>query len=144
MINLRSAAMIGLAALSCLGILAYALRWLWIAMIAVAMLLHAYSMARAEELIEPTEQEYSEIQKWIPATCCWTGNCCKKVHASALIQLPDNRVRVVATGQELPRTGWSQDGQTWRCTCDFVPALSIWRSHPHAKTHCMFPVPQGY
>lgn len=140
----KAALMIGITALSLLGILAYALRWLWIAMIAVAMLLYAYSAARAEELIEPTEQEYAEIQKWIPATCCWTGNCCKKVHASALIQLPDNRVRVIATGQELPRTGWSQDGQTWRCTCDFVPALSIWRSHPHAKTHCVFPVPQGF
>ena len=137
----KAALMIGLTALSLLGILAYALRWLWVAILALALLIHA---AKAEDLIEPTEQEYAEIHKWIPATCCWTGNCCKKVNASALIQLPDNRVRVVATGQELPRTGWSQDGQTWRCTCDFVPALSIWRSHPHAKTHCVFPVPQGY
>lgn len=103
----------------------------------------AAKRAKAEELIEPTPEEYAEIQKWIPATCCWTGHCCKKVNASAFILLPGNRVRVVSTGQELPRTGWSQDGQTWRCTCDFVPALQIWSSHPHAKTHCVFPAISG-
>lgn len=128
-------------ALHLLALFAYSLRWLWVAMLAVALLIH---VARAEELIEPTPDEYAEIQKWIPATCCWTGNCCKKVPASAFILLPGDRVRVVSTGQELPRTDWSRDGQTWRCTCDFVPALQIWRSHPHAKTHCVFPVPQGY
>lgn len=39
----RAAIMIAITAMFSVGIMAYALRWLWIAMIAVAMLLHAYS-----------------------------------------------------------------------------------------------------
>lgn len=129
--------------LHALALFAYTLRWLWIAILAVALLINAVTAARAEELIDPTPEEYAALQKWIPATCCWTGNCCKKVSESALILLPENQVKVLSTGQVLSRTGWSQDGQTWRCTCDFVPALQIWRSHPYAKTHCVFPVPHG-
>lgn len=64
----------------------------------------------AEYLIEPTPQEEAEIARWIPQYCCRTNKCCRKVHESALIQLAGGEVRVVATGQVLPRTGWSQDG----------------------------------
>lgn len=63
------------------------------------------------------------------------------MHEGALIQLPNNQVRVVTTGQVLPRTGWSQDGQTWRCTCDLIEGK--WVTHPHANTRCVFPVPAG-
>lgn len=41
----KTALAIGVTALFSLGILAYALRWLWIAMIAVALLLQAYAAA---------------------------------------------------------------------------------------------------
>lgn len=97
--------------------------------------------AMGEELIPPTPQEYADIQKWIPQSCCWTQNCCRKVHEDALIQLPKNQVQVASTGQVLPRTGWSQDRNTWRCTCDHVDGK--WVVHPAAKTHCVFPHHSG-
>jgi len=95
----------------------------------------------AEDLIEPTPLEAADIARWIPQFCCRTNNCCRKVHESALIQLPGGEVRVVATGQVLPRTGWSQDGQTWRCTCDLIDGK--WVVHPGANTRCVFPAPAG-
>jgi hypothetical protein len=97
--------------------------------------------AMGEDLIEPTPQEYADIQRWIPQTCCWTNNCCKKVHEGALIQLPNNQVRVATTGQVLPRTGWSQNHATWRCTCDLIEGK--WVVHPHANTRCVFPHHSG-
>lgn len=100
-------------------------------------------VAQAEDLIEPTPQEAEDIKRWIPAQCCRTNNCCRKVHEGALISLPENKVRVVTTGQIVPRTGWSQDGQTWRCTCDFNLNTQQWVVHPNANTRCVFPVPSG-
>jgi hypothetical protein len=97
--------------------------------------------AGAEDLIEPAPQEAADIARWIPQSCCRTNNCCRKVHESALIQMSDGKVRVVATGQVLPRTGWSQDGQTWRCACDLIDGR--WVVHPGAHTRCVFPVPAG-
>jgi hypothetical protein len=99
--------------------------------------------ARGDDtLIEPTPQEYLDIQKWIPSTCCWTNNCCKKVKASALVSLSRDDYRVVATGQEIKRTGWSQDGQTWRSTCDHIGGK--WVVSVKANTRCIFPTPNGY
>jgi hypothetical protein len=98
--------------------------------------------AMGEELLEPTAQEYADIQKWIPQHCCWTQNCCRKVHEGALILLPENLVRVVSTGQVIRRTGWSQDANTWRCTCDNVSGK--WVVHPTARTHCVFPHHNGF
>jgi hypothetical protein len=113
-----------------------------VAILSVALLIHAIAGARAEELIEPTPQEAADIAKWIPATCCRTSGCCRKVHESALISLPKNEIRVASTGQVLPRTGWSQDRNTWRCTCDFIEGK--WVVHPNANTRCVFDHPNGY
>jgi hypothetical protein len=126
-----------------LGALSVLVRFLaWpVAFAFAAWLLIGYALS--EELIEPTPQEAVDIQRWIPQYCCRTNNCCRKVHEGALIQLPDNQVRVVTTGQILPRTGWSKDGQTWRCTCDWNDATKHWDVHPHANTRCVFPVPAG-
>jgi hypothetical protein len=143
MMTPRAAFMIATVAMFSIGIVFYALRWLWIAMIAVAMLLHAYSMARADDtLIEPAPQEYADIQTWIPQTCCWTNNCCKKVHISAITPLSRDEYRINASGQTVKRKGWSQDGQTWRCTCDNIDGR--WVVHLKADTRCLFPVPNGY
>ncbi|HXF88152.1 MAG TPA: hypothetical protein VNK48_07365 [Xanthobacteraceae bacterium] len=105
----------------------------------VAMLLPA--TCGAEDLNAPTPQEAADIRLWIPHQCCVTNDCCRKVHESALILLPGDLVRVAATGQVLPRTGWSRDGQTWRCACDFVDGQ--WVVHSGANTRCVFPVPAG-
>jgi len=99
---------------------------------------------RAEELIEPTPAEAADIATWIPQACCRTNNCCRKVVESALVQLPKNQVRVVTTGQVLPRTGWSQDKNTWRCTCDWNDTTKNWDVHPHANTRCVFPHHSGF
>ena len=97
--------------------------------------------ARGEELIEPTPQEAADIATWIPAQCCRTNNCCRKVPEHALIQLPNNQVRVASTGQVIARTGWSQDKNTWRCTCDMIEGK--WVVHPLANTRCVFPHHSG-
>lgn len=98
-----------------------------------------------EELIPPTPEEYKAIQSWISSTCCWTNNCCFKVKASALTAIASvpfkDEWRVNITGQVLKRTGWSRDGQTWRCTCD--PVGSTWVAHVRANTRCIFPVANG-
>lgn len=125
-----------------LGMIAYTLRWLWVAMIAVSALIYAYSAARADdELVDPTPQEYADIQSWISSSCCWTNNCCKKVRPSALTPLGNDEWRVEATGQVRKRTGWSRDGNTWRCTCDYLDGK--WVVHPKANTRCIFPVANG-
>lgn len=78
---LKTALMIGITALFSVGILAYALRWLWIAMIAVAMLLHAYSAARAHS--------------WYPPQCCSDRDC---------FPLADSAVKKVPGGYQLTDT----------------------------------------
>jgi hypothetical protein len=113
----------------------------WVIVAAVATLA-VIALARGDELIEPTPQEYADIQKWIPQSCCWTNNCCKKVKSSALVSLSRDDYRVRATGQDIKRTGWSRDGQTWRCTCDNIGGK--WIVSVTARTHCIFPVPTGY
>lgn len=123
------------------AILAIALWKLRIAILAILVVWLALGYARSEELIEPTPQEAIDIQTWIPAACCRTNGCCRKVHESALISLPKNEIRVASTGQVLPRTGWSQDKNTWRCTCDFIEGK--WVVHPQAKTRCVFDHPNG-
>ncbi len=134
--------MIATVAMFSVGMIFYALRWLWIAMIAVALLLQAYSAAMAEELIPPTAEEAADIATWIPAACCRTNNCCRKVHESALIALPQNQIRVRSTGQVIGGTGWSQDKNTWRCACDLIEGQ--WVVHPAANTRCVFDHPQSY
>jgi hypothetical protein len=129
-------------ALHALALVAYTLRWLWIAILSIALLINAVSSARSEELVEPTPQEAIDIQRWIPAQCCRTNNCCRKVHESALISLPDNQIKVRTTGQVLGRTGWSQDKNTWRCTCDYVDGK--WVVHENANTRCVFDHPNSY
>lgn len=71
-----------MAVLFGLGIAAYALRWLWLAVIAVAMLLFAYSAARAHS--------------WYPIECCSDRDC---------EPLPDDAVAIVAGGYLIKATG---------------------------------------
>jgi hypothetical protein len=101
-----------------------------------------------DDLVDPTPEEYAHIQTWMDISCCWSNNCCKKVPASALEPVPtepgekfSDHWTVKATGQVRKRTGWSQDGQTWRCTCDHINGQ--WVSHPKANTRCIFPVASG-
>ena len=65
-----------------------------------------------------------------------------KVKPSALRPLYNDKkeIEVVATGQVLPRTGWSRDENTWRCTCDWM-GEGQWRVHLKANTRCVFTLP---
>lgn len=110
--------------------------WIMVGLILLAALTLGCVAVWAEELTPPTPEEALSIQSWIPARCCRTNNCCMKVSEDALIALPDNQVRVRTTGQILPRTGWSQDKNTWRCTCDWLDGK--WVVHPNANTRCVF------
>jgi hypothetical protein len=93
-------------------------------------------------MIPPTPQEAIDIQEWIPQRCCRTNNCCFKVPASAVHPLSRDEWVVVASGQKIARTGWSRDGQTWRCACDQMESGG-WRIHPKANTRCIFPQATG-
>lgn len=85
----------------------------------------------------PTAAENAELRKWIPASCCVTNNCCFKVEVRDMTPLPDGYYRVVASGQIIRRTEYSQDGNFWRCACDMIEGK--WVVHPKAHTRCVFP-----
>lgn len=107
--------------------------------------LHSAAVAQSvdAELVPPTPEEARDIATWIDRNCCWSNNCCRKVKPTALHPLSRDQYRVVATGQIVPRTDWSRDGNTWRCTCD-QNEEGRWVVHLKANTRCIFPVPQGY
>lgn len=94
------------------------------------------------DMVPPTAQEAIEIQEWIPIQCCRSNNCCFKVPASAVHPISRDEWIVVVSGQKVPRTGWSRDGQTWRCACDPMEGGG-WRIHPKAHTRCIFPQATG-
>lgn len=121
-----------------LGIVAWALRWLWIAMIAVALLLYAYSGARAED--KPYHSA-PHLLDWIPATCCVTNDCCWEIAERDLKALPDDEYEVRATGQVRKRTAYSPDGKFYRCACDYDNVNKNWVRHQGANTRCLF-IPQ--
>jgi hypothetical protein len=100
--------------------------------------LHEYSPG----MIPPTPAEEADIAEWIPHHCCRSNRCCFKVPAAALHPLSRDRWIVVATGKEVERTGWSRDGQTWRCACDDTG--KGWKVHLKANTRCVFPALSGY
>lgn len=111
----------------------------------ICVLVHsAHAQTIDELLVPPTPAEAEDIKEWIPERCCRTQSCCRKVRPEALAGIPGDRLNyyVVATGQLIARTDWSRDGQTWRCTCDHIEGR--WVVHLKARTHCIFPVPNGY
>lgn len=103
----------------------------------------AFGQSVDAELVPPTQEEAADIAKWIDKNCCWTSGCCRKVRPEALRGSPGNRdsYQVVATGQTLLRTGWSRDGNTWRCACDQING--VWVVHLMANTRCIFPALSG-
>jgi len=99
--------------------------------------------ARADDaLFAPKPEEYADIQTWIPRSCCWSNKCCFKVKPSALRHVHGRTYEVRATGQKVEAMT-SQDGQHWRCTCDFDPARG-WVAHVKADTRCLAVPPQSF
>lgn len=78
----------------------------------------------------------------ISVSCCCTQNCCISVPSTDVEALPDDRWKILATGEELKRTGWSPDGTIIRCHCDLIEGK--WTVHPMAKTRCIYiPMPNS-
>jgi hypothetical protein len=94
-------------------------------------------------MVPPTAAEAEQIKKWIPVSCCRSNNCCRKVREDALIPQGNDTYMVTDTGQLKKRHSWGQDGQTWRCACDWDPKKNKWIVHPKANTRCVFPIPLG-
>lgn len=121
----------------------------WALLFVAVLQMMAIQHARGEDLheysagmIPPTPAEEADIAEWIPHHCCRSNRCCFKVPAAALHPLSRDRWIVVATGKEVERTGWSRDGQTWRCACD--PTDKGWKVHLKANTRCVFPALSGF
>jgi hypothetical protein len=79
---------------------------------------------------------HGNCQGFISVGCCCTNNCCFTIRPGDLQQVSDDTYKVVASGQVLPRTGWSADGQTWRCACDSIDGQ--WVVHASAYTRCIY------
>lgn len=85
-------------------------------------------------------QEHSNpwLLTWISKECCVTNDCCFQVKSTDLQSLPDDKWKVVASGQILPRKGYSPDGLYYRCACDFNTSTGKWVVHAMAHTRCLF------
>lgn len=124
--------------------IAFAFGIAWLALVVIIGVVRAGDQHEyAPGMVPPTAEEEIDIQRWIPATCCRTNKCCFKVAPTAIHPLSRDEYQVVATGQTVKRTGWSEDGQTWRCACDLQPNGG-WKVHLKANTRCVFPAPAGY
>lgn len=78
----------------------------------------------------------------ISSSCCCTNNCCQPVSSTEVEALPNDHWKILATGEELKRTGWSPDGTIIRCHCDLIDGK--WTVHPMAKTRCIYiPLPNS-
>ena len=107
---------------------------LWTAL-AVALAYAAIHTAR-NAIAHP---ENAWLRTWISASCCVTNDCCYDIQAADIRDLGNDYYQIVASGQVLKRTGWSPDGQYWRCACDSIDGK--WTVFDKAFTRCLF-VPQ--
>lgn len=109
--------------------------------IAAIIALIGLARAYAQEPVLATPDEQREMMTWIPPSCCVTNNCCFKVSEKEIRPLPDDYWLIVATGQHIKRTDWSQNGHNIRCACDMQEG--VWVVHEKARTRCIFPILQS-
>ena len=104
-------------------------------LVSLAIVLHGQFGSKAHG------QEYPNCSGWISHSCCCTNECCFEVEPGTVQNLDVNlnRFRIVATGQEIERTGWSKDGRFMRCACDHDATTGKWVKHPKAHTRCIYP-----
>lgn len=82
-------------------------------------------------------QEYPNCEGWISSSCCCTNDCCFVVEPGTVEAVDQDHYRIVASGQVIKRTGWSQNGRFMRCACDHIDGK--WTIHPTAETRCIYP-----
>ena len=72
-----------------------------------------------------------------PFNCCWSSRCCWSVEPHEVQDLGNGMYRILASGQIVPRTGYSPDERYHRCACDRQPD-GTWKVWPGARTRCLF------
>ncbi len=78
----------------------------------------------------------------ISTSCCCSNSCCAEAKEGEVVHVRDDLYRIVPSGQVIQRTGWSPDGRTIRCSCDFIDGA--WVKHPKALTRCLYlPMPSS-
>lgn len=70
--------------------------------------------------------------------CCVTNDCCWQISESEVRPVSGDRWEILSTGQIQPRTGWSPDGNFYRCACDWDKDSARWIRHQGAWTRCLF------
>jgi hypothetical protein len=88
--------------------------------------------------IEAYDAFYSSF---VDPSCCRTSQCCWEISDDEVVDLGDNKFRIVASGQVVERKGYSPDGKYHRCACDYVagaPGYANWKIWPGAHTRCLF------
>lgn len=121
------------------GEIVYDLILAWCAAVVVVTaflaLLHFMNRARADDA-------YPNCAGWIAHTCCCTRDCCRSVVPGEVEAVDVKTYRVVASGQIVPRTGWSEDGRFVICSCDYALRADGTYGYvrgPGTKVHCLFP-----
>jgi len=67
-----------------------------------------------------------------------TNDCCWQISESEVRPVSGDRWEILSTGQIQPRTGWSPDGNFYRCACDWDKDSARWIRHQGAWTRCLF------
>lgn len=93
------------------------------------LLLIPFSITEANELKE-------HLSTFIAHNCCYTNNCCFLITEKDLTDLGNGKYKINITGQEIFRTGFSPDGQYWRCACEHIG--NQWVVFKEAATRCLY------
>jgi len=109
---------------------------LWLGIIAAWLFLAMTFMARAHH-----SEHHNWLLSWIASSCCVTNDCCFEIAERDVVDLGNNKLRIVASGQVVERKGFSPDGKYYRCACDLNDGK--WVVHPTAHTRCLFTPMQG-
>lgn len=101
--------------------------------IAAAMLVGGGALVVYHASAEERKQHSNPwLLTWIPARCCVTSDCCYEIKSGAVEPLPEDKWKIKASGQIVPRTDWSPDGRYYRCACG-------WKSNVETDhTYCIF------
>jgi hypothetical protein len=114
-----------------------------------ALLAGLLALAGGPALADPVpgSPAYQEFYGgFVDKQCCWTNECCRPAQSSEFIPLDQIgfRWRIVSTGQEVERKGWSPDGRFHVCQCAFDATAGDWVKSPTANVRCLFPPLPGF
>jgi hypothetical protein len=89
-----------------------------------------------------TNPNCTEFGFQISTSCCCSAGCCAEANDGEFKHIGGDEYESTVTKQRILRTGWSPDGRTIKCACDFIEGK--WTKHPGAKVNCLFlPMPSS-